>query len=97
MFLLFPQQRTSRPRFVSPVPSLVAFDHRGGFSLLKKLELLRVNESHRSPCSKRQRFAHPPPDDLAGEVAAYKKINLRILRKKNEVPTCRSEDVRPKF
>src|SRR5258706_10274222 len=47
-FLLFPQHRTSRLRYVSPVPSLVAFDHRSGFSLLKKLELSGVNEPHRS-------------------------------------------------
>ena len=44
-FLLFSQQRTSRPRYVSLVPSLVALDHRSGFFALKKLELLRVNEN----------------------------------------------------
>ena len=30
-------------RYVSLVPSLVALDHRSGFSVLKKLEFLRAN------------------------------------------------------
>ncbi len=47
--------------FTAAGVGLVAFDHRSGFSVLKKLKILRMNQPHRSPCSKRQRLTHPHP------------------------------------
>jgi hypothetical protein len=41
---LFPQQRTSRPRYVSLVLRFVALDRRSWFSVLKELEFLRAND-----------------------------------------------------
>jgi hypothetical protein len=47
-FPLFSQQRTSRAKALWPIACLVASDPRSGFSILKKLKILRMNQDHRS-------------------------------------------------
>jgi hypothetical protein len=47
-----------------PIGGLVAFEPRSGFSVLKKLKILRMNQAHRSASSSRQRIDHPHPEGL---------------------------------
>src|SRR6476660_362137 len=71
-FLLFPQQRTSRPHNLVPIGGLVAFDHRSGSFCFLRPEFLRVNEAHRSRADKLQRFDHPPPHGWSGRTRGSK-------------------------
>ena len=78
---LFPRKQTwIGPARAGKLGEFQRFSPGGLFGL--SFNFLRMNQAHRSASPSRQRFVHPPPDDLTGEVAAYKKMNLRILRKK---------------
>jgi hypothetical protein len=48
-----------------PIGRLVAFDPRSGFSVLKKLKILRMNQAHRSERRVPQRFKHPQRESLS--------------------------------
>src|SRR5260370_288375 len=45
-FLLFPQQRTSRPRYVSLVPNIVASTTETGLSVFKNWNFFHANQAH---------------------------------------------------
>src|SRR5260370_14043992 len=70
-----------------PIGRLLAFDHRSGLSVLKKLKILRMNQSHRSVALTAQRFDPPPlaPVQLAAGTAPRTEILIRDARRQ---PTC---------
>src|SRR5712672_1621002 len=68
-FLLFPQQRTSRPLMSACADgSPCSFRPPKGVFPLKKVNFLPMNQAHRSAPNAAQRIDHPPPQRSRASV-----------------------------